>query len=491
MRVDGRGLAMGVAERIFAHARAAPGKTALIADGRVFSYRDLATRVALARTFFAGEGVSRDKVAVIFINELAEAWIAGLALRSLGLTTVNGLALGDLGQWPGGGAIAVSLARNSTADLAAAAQAVEAPLILVPAVSSAELSRADFGEADAAFASPSGAHILRTSGTTGVYKKVLIDPTSEVAGVALRAEMYGLSATSVVALFNFGGWTGVGYQTAVCVWSIGGTVVFHQERAIWRSLQGVTFAYTHPQLLAAILAAPPEIPLRNDAMTLIVGAGALPLADWREARERLTTDIRTGYASTEAGPCCLTRIETPEDIAWHQIHPAFEVQVVDDDDRPLGPAVTGVVRVRTGGVAGYLDDPEATRAFFKDGYFYPGDLGVLREDGRLSIQGRVTDVISVLGDKIATTPIETALQEALGAEAVCVFSAPGPDGEAVHVAIQPRGPIGPDVLKAALQKTLPRVTQVRVHAVEGFPRNALGKIERAVLRSRLLPGEGA
>ncbi|MDR3470750.1 MAG: hypothetical protein P4M09_03535, partial [Devosia sp.] len=98
------------------------------------------------------------------------------------------------------------------------------------------------------------------------------------------------------------------------------------------------------------------------------------------------------------------------------------------------------------------------------------------------------------GDKIATTPIETALQDRLGAEAVCVFSVPGQDGEAVHVAIQTARPVAAAELKAALRAALPAVPQARVHAVKAFPRNHLGKIERAALKAQLLgedtPGGG-
>src|SRR5271169_558058 len=68
-----------------------------------------------------------------------------------------------------------------------------------------------------------------------------------------------------------------------------------------------------------------------------------------------------------------------------------------------------------------LDDEVATRAFFYDGYFYPGDLGMFGHDGRLSLRGRASDVINVLGDKIATDPIERALQDRLGAEGVCIL----------------------------------------------------------------------
>ena len=83
------------------------------------------------------------------------------------------------------------------------------------------------------------------------------------------------------------------------------------------------------------------------------------------------------------------------------------------------------------------DDFGLRREFFRDGYFYPGDLGVVSPDGRLALHGRVTDVVNVFGTKYAPGPIEEELQNALGAGGVCAFSLPRDDGEEVlHVVIE-------------------------------------------------------
>jgi O-succinylbenzoic acid--CoA ligase len=140
-------------------------------------------------------------------------------------------------------------------------------------------------------------------------------------------------------------------------------------------------------------------------------------------------------------------------------------------------------------VACSLDDPVATAAFFREGYFYLGDLGVIGGDGRFSIEGRVSNVINVMESKYATTPIETALQEALNTEAVCVSSVADEDGEAVHVALQPRGVITNGALRAALLEALPAMPHVWVHAVKNFPRNHFGKVERSSLKAQLLSND--
>jgi acyl-CoA synthetase (AMP-forming)/AMP-acid ligase II len=164
------------------------------------------------------------------------------------------------------------------------------------------------------------------------------------------------------------------------------------------------------------------------------------------------------------------------------------VEVVDDAGELAPAGQIGRVRVRLAdNVRGYLDDEAATARFFGDGCFYTGDLGVFGPDGRLGLHGRVTEVINVDGDKVATAPIEAALQDRLGAEGVCVFSLQGDDaGEDVHIAIQSRRPIGRDELAGALRGHLPRFTRADVHFVAALPRNAAGKVDRRALRRQIM-----
>ena len=74
----------------------------------------------------------------------------------------------------------------------------------------------------------------------------------------------------------------------------------------------------------------------------------------------------------------------------------------------------------------YIGDPVATRAFFRDGELYPGDLGVLDGKGRLMLAGRVTDVLVVKGDKIRCGPIEEELQVKLDLHGAACSPSRGP-----------------------------------------------------------------
>src|SRR6185295_2096740 len=266
-----------------------------------------------------------------------------------------------------------------------------------------------------------GAHILLTSGTTGIKKKVLIEDAHLSVLTPRRADVYGISERSIVSVHNLGTWTGAGYKVPNCVWSAGGAVVIHQfpQRHEALLIEGLSLAFFSPYTLANLLKAAPSDFKRSETMRLLIGAGALTRALAAEARTRLTPHIFTAIGSTEAGPWALTRIERDEDVGSHCIHPSAEVQVVDEHDRPLPAGRMGAVRVRTvDTVRGYLDDEEASRAVFRHGYFYSGDLGTFREDGRLTLNGRANNVINLHGNKVATEPIELALQESLGVDGV-------------------------------------------------------------------------
>ena len=478
---------MAVVDEIFSHARMTPDRGALTWSGRTFSYRQLAAFIALARADLDRQALDRDHVAVLFVRNMVWTWIVGLALRSLGVTTAPGRTVQDLEQLDLGKVTVVVMSDETWPGLAEAAMRRGCPIVVAAVFGEVEASAVTDDALQRPDGAATGGYILLTSATTGVYKKILVDPANEPEEVRDRIDQFPeLGPASVVNMFKFGAWTAIGYFMPMIVWRLGARLVLDNSDDVWRSLtaRDVTMAFVQPALLASLLEAPADAPLRNDGMTLVVIAGVLSEAQWLAARRRLTNDVRTTLGSTEAGANAVTRIESRDDLTWHRLRPG-QMEVADDEGRPARVGQIGEVRVRLNRVDRYLGDPEATKAFFRAGYFYPGDLAVIREDGRLSLQGRVTDVINVMGDKYGTLPIETGLQARLGAQAVHVFSHPGPDGEEVHVVIQIEGALTAEALNAALLATMPPMRAVRVHRVESFPRNNMGKVERATLKARL------
>lgn len=313
----------------------------------------------------------------------------------------------------------------------------------------------------------------------------------EALGLPTRAEIFGISEQSVYYLSSFGLWTGGGYRWALMTWTMGGMVVLHQgeDPHLPLSRHAMTHVFATLASLNALLWASKGVVRRNDATRLLVSGDTMAKATWKAARDYLTCQVSSMLASTEALVVAITPIEQPEDLVSHRIDPAREVQVVDAADQVLAPGQEGIVRIRlTDGLAGYLDDEEATRACFRDGWFYPGDVGLFGTDGRLTLRGRVSDVVNVLGIKVATGGIEQALQDRLGVDGVCILSVAGANGDdEIHLVIQSARRIEPAELEASADALLGQIKCVPVHIefVPAMPRNDMGKIDRRALKEQL------
>jgi carnitine-CoA ligase len=91
--------------------------------------------------------------------------------------------------------------------------------------------------------------------------------------------------------------------------------------------------------------------------------------------------------------------------------PHCEVSVVDEEGGLLPPGELGEMRIRgLGMMEGYLDDPEATAAFFRDGWANTGDLVTMDERGRLFFRGRRKEMIRRGGENVSQAEVEFALR---------------------------------------------------------------------------------
>jgi malonyl-CoA/methylmalonyl-CoA synthetase len=154
------------------------------------------------------------------------------------------------------------------------------------------------------------------------------------------------------------------------------------------------------------------------------------------------------------------------------------------DLRIGGGEETGVIEIRGPSVfSGYWRMPEKTaEEFTADGYFITGDVGRLDADGRLWISGRAKDLIISGGYNVYPKEVELILDEQPGVRESAVIGVPHPDfGEGVVAVVEGQGDEA--ALIAALRGRLAGYkTPKRVVFVEALPRNAMGKIQKALLR---------
>jgi acyl-CoA synthetase (AMP-forming)/AMP-acid ligase II len=484
-----------VVDKIYQHARDTPAAPAIIYNAKPTPYADFYRMIMAMRRSLASRGLKPGSVAALRISFLPVAWVANLALRTLGLTTVSLRTDNEFAACAGldiGCVITFGAERPEPID---PDFAPGAPRIII---TDADWQPGDDPGLPAPPATTAGGHILLTSATTGRYKMVLLPAETEEAtreaGVMLYLssgdQLRDDSGALCVNLFDFGLWTAGGYATPMIIWSRGGAVVFHQSADIHRpfTLPQLTHALAPPIYLVQLMKAPPGAFPRNDDLQIITVGGTPSMGLLHQVQARLTRRVATTLGSTESGSWAITPIETEEDLRWNRLHPSRVVEVVDEQDRPLPPGELGQVRVLLdNGLEGYLNDADATAQAFRGGYFYPGDLGILDGSRRLALYGRVTAVLNVLGEKRPALPVELAVEKALGVDGVCALSDEGPDlSEELHIVIETPEKISPERLRPVAERHLSQFPKVHFHFVERLPRNDMGKVQRFKLQQMLI-----
>jgi len=137
---------------------------------------------------------------------------------------------------------------------------------------------------------------------------------------------------------------------------------------------------------------------------------------------------------------------------------------------------------------GYWRDREKTaREFTDDGYFRSGDLGRLDEDGYISIVGRDKDLIISGGYNVYPKEVELCIDQLEGVRESAVIGVPDADfGERVTAVVVPEADEpGEDAIITALRPLLAAYKLPKqVTFVDTLPRNAMGKVQKNILRER-------
>lgn len=172
--------------------------------------------------------------------------------------------------------------------------------------------------------------------------------------------------------------------------------------------------------------------------------------------------------------------------------PDVEVRIIDpDSDATCAVDEIGMIQVKGPNVfGGYWRMPEKTaEEMTDDGFFITGDLGLIDSDGYVHIVGRGKDLIICGGFNVYPKEVELLLDEQPGVLESAVVGAPHPDfGESVVAFVVADGitSLDADVLQGALADQLAKFKQPRlIHTIEALPRNAMGKVQKNVLREQV------
>jgi len=478
-------------ERIYEWARSQPTKTAIICDDIPISYASFSRAIDRARSFLERHALPANRTAIVLVNSPLDAWVLVLALRSLGLNTicVNSLEWAASLQLRQLACVVVTQCECKSRKLEAKTLA-GTPVIVVPTVVDDTILTGDVPVIQSNLSS-FGGHLIWTSGSTGISKKLLLDSTHEDRRNASWARTLSYSK-GTISFGAAGLSSGVGFKSPSAVWHVGGCVVYdwgpdHLKRLFRHGVNSSMF--TAPVLKDLVKSLDTSGPMDHDC-ELLIGAGFLSVALAEQAISRVTKRLGITYGASEIGtPPLLSRFEATTDMHWLAAGDGRTVQIVDEsgNECPEGELRIPLTDIDCNS---YLDDQEASAKLFRNGFFYPGDMAVRRSDGRIRILGRVDDVLNVQGKKYPVAPLEQAIQHHLGVDEVCLFSGLNIAGnEELGVAIQSGRQLSKPEL-AAVARGFPSFKRVRFTVMNEFPRTETGarKTRRSVLK-KLLFGE--
>ena len=169
--------------------------------------------------------------------------------------------------------------------------------------------------------------------------------------------------------------------------------------------------------------------------------------------------------------------------------PGVSVRIVDDAGNAVATGEIGQIEFKGPNVfQGYWRNSEETaEEFTEDGYFRSGDLGTSDEDGYISIVGRDKDLIISGGYNVYPKEVELCIDQLDGVSESAVIGVPDADfGECVTAVVVPEADEpGEEAIISALRPLLAAYKLPKqVTFVDTLPRNAMGKVQKNILRER-------
>ena len=328
--------------------------------------------------------------------------------------------------------------------------------------------------------------IFFTSGSTGASKGVVLSHRANYLR-SFQGVFRDLPERTVCMfpLFHM-----AAFSLGLAAWQTRGTIIFVESASADQILSAVEThranrLYCIPAVFARILESDPRAYDTSSLLEVDTGTSVTPPELIEALKKRFpNTATRIYYGSTECGAGTVLPagevLRKPGSVGLPA--PGADLRLSE----------TGEICIRSDYLMdGYFDAPEATAEVLRDGWYHTGDLGVLDDEGYLSIVGRLKDIIRSGGESVAPTEVEEALRDHASIEEVAVVGIPDPQwGEVVCAVVVARGS-APPTLQDLQQHCEGRIASFkrprRLECVDELPRTAAtGQVQRALLVERIL-----
>ncbi|HEY4067553.1 MAG TPA: malonyl-CoA synthase [Burkholderiaceae bacterium] len=346
------------------------------------------------------------------------------------------------------------------------------------------------------------ASIIYTSGTTGRSKGAMLTHANLLSNARTLKRYWGWQPNDVLIhalpIFHVHGLFiaihGALLNGSKMIWF----GKFDPKLAIAQMARATVFMGV-PTLYGRMLAEPTLTRAASASMRLFISGSAPLLVETFDAwTERTGHVILERYGMSETAMLTSNPCRASDGLRRRgTVGPALPevgVRAVDYSTDPTGtPCPAGAIgnlEVRGPNVfAGYWRMPEKTREeFTADGWFKTGDVGKIEADGYVTIVGRSKDLIISGGYNVYPAEIEGFINEMPGVAESAVIGLPHPDfGEAVVAVVvgKPGAALDSAAIVARMKRDIANFkVPKQVYVVDELPRNAMGKVQKNLLRDR-------
>jgi long-chain acyl-CoA synthetase len=490
-----------------------PDNRALDATSRTMTYRELFFRAVRLSAVLQHHGVKpRDKVAVLYENS-PEFFVAYFAIWQCGAVAVplntflHHKELAYIINDAAPSIIIVSPTHKSSCDALSSEALSCSPVMLsseifdwqipVPDNVDEELKRADVYQLD----DDELCVLLYTSGTTGTPKGVMLSSRNVMTNALqdyARFTLIGMSTNErmfcVLPLFHV-------FAQNTCLWLpvMAGACVIIVSRIdrsmIMAGLKKKPTIFFGMPALFGLLCLMKKAPL-DSVKIFISGADMLPAKISAAFSIIYGRKICPGYGLSEAAPVVAVNAENTTTSTVVVGYPlvGIECQIRDDAGTVYGPDMLGTLWIKGDNVMlGYYKAPHVTQQILVDGWLNTGDVASMDSRGKLSIHGRIKDVIIHKGFNIYPAEIENVLLMHPAVFKAAVIGTHDADAGQIAVAFvatkQADERLEKDLRDLCVRNLaaykVPRVFVCR----DDLPLNATGKVDKKQLRTTLTQGE--
>tara|TARA_R110001592_G_scaffold175466_1_gene414605 strand:+ start:25204 stop:26730 length:1527 start_codon:yes stop_codon:yes gene_type:complete len=501
---------MSIIQQFYKHVLQTPDKAAVIFDGDVFTYQELANQISSLSKGLLDAGIQKgDHVAVLLPNGV-EFIVLMMTAANIGLVLVpNNMTIGEQVLSRSIYSADVKHAfvwHASVPDLKTTFDAIlddDAVFVSVGGESHGAISYEALLETP-----PYSLNIINTddfleypyiltmtSGSTGEPKPIVLSQKTKVLRAKAAIELYRVNHEDIT-LIATPMYHSLAERLVIIPLITGGTCVVLGSYTAKKWLQAVikhkvTFAIPVSSQLKQILIELNENPCSFDSLRCLVSSSErLPDSVREEMKMLIQCEFHECYGASEVA--IVTNLDHQKNAngSVGLAIPNVEIKILDDNREPVGINQPGEIACKTPMLfSGYYKQPEATVASMWEDYFCTGDIGRLDKDGYLYFLGRKKDIIITGGINIYPKDIEDVLNSHESVVESAVIPLPDDSlGEKLTAVIVPdkNTSFSTRTLQRLCAKFLADYQQPRSYLlVEEMPKNPMGKIMKQKLIQQL------